>query len=53
MHYKKKNNYKSNIKKNNNYIIDNKGQKRFWLKERVSRKEFKLLKFKFNFVHKR
>ena len=61
MYYKKKkhNKYKkSNYKnivplKGKNYIIDSKGQKQFWLRERVPKKLFKVLRFKFNFVHKR
>jgi len=52
MYYKKKRDYKNLDKINNNYIIDDKGRKKFWLKKRVSKKEFKFLKFKFNFVHK-
>lgn len=53
MYYnKKKRNYKNLDKINNNYIIDNKGRKRFWLKKRVSKREFRFLRFKFNFVHK-
>jgi hypothetical protein len=53
MYYKKKD-YRNSIRgTNNNYIIDSKGRKKFWLRKRVSKKEFKLLKFKFNFVHKK
>lgn len=57
MYYKKKKYSKFNNNKNiplkgKNYIIDNKGQKRFWLKERVPKKLFNLLRFKFNIAHK-
>ena len=60
MYYKKKKKY-SKFKYNNNniksrgknYIVDFKGQKHFWLKERVSKKQFNLLRFKFNIVHKK
>lgn len=53
MYFKKKRNFKDQQVKSsaNNYIIDSKGRKKFWLKKRVSRKEFKFLRFKFNFVH--
>ena len=52
MYYKKKKKYYKNLNnKNNNsncnFIIDSKGRKKFWLNRRVSRKEFKFLKFKF------
>lgn len=58
MNYKKKKKIHFNKKKKipikgKNYIIDSKGQKQFWLKERVSKKLFTLLRFKFNIAHKK
>ena len=58
MYYKKKkkfhfkNNQKKLPVKGKNYIIDSKGRKHFWLRERVSKKQFNILRFKFNLVHK-
>ena len=39
--------------KGKNYYIDSKGQKQFWLTKRVSKKQFKVLRLKFNFTYKR
>lgn len=56
MYYKKKKRiYKKNftVVKGKNYYIDSKGQKHFWLKERVPRKVFNVLRLKFNIKHKK
>ena len=57
MYYKKKKKYYKNFNNKTynakgNFIIDSKGRKKFWLNRRVSKKEFRFLKFKFNVVHK-
>lgn len=58
MYYKKKkkkyikNNYKNfTVVKGQNYAIDSEGKKHFWLKKRVSKKQFRILKLKFTVVH--
>lgn len=50
-HKKKKNNFKF-INKSQNYAVDKNGQKKFWLTKRVPKKEFDILKLKFNFTYK-
>lgn len=42
-----------NINTKNNFIIDANGKKKFWLKKRVPRKLFSVLRLKFNFIHQR
>lgn len=41
------------INTKNNFIIDANGKKKFWLKKRVPRKLFRVLRLKFNFIHQK